>query len=192
MLYQPGKPRPSSVLASALAAGLMFTVASCSHLTPLGPTPPQPRHLGSPIVLQAMRTQAARPAGGCPAGYVTLSAPGNAGPGMCYRKLGTPTTITSAAVSPVSEMPQRSPAGQPPAGPASYGFMVVVPSADVAAVTAVVRQAYDSRGAVDISVADRTWAAPQVIKPFPGRQFQIVLPSRNQTLRLYRILVPPS
>ena len=30
-------PRPASVLASVLAAGLMLTVAGCSHLTPLGP-----------------------------------------------------------------------------------------------------------------------------------------------------------
>ena len=50
------RPRPASVLASMLAAGLMLTVAGCSHLTPLGPdaaaTAPQPSHLRSPIVLR--------------------------------------------------------------------------------------------------------------------------------------------
>ena len=55
MPFQPGKPRSSSVLASVLAAaGIVLTVASCSHVTPLGPTPPPPRHLGSPIVLRAV------------------------------------------------------------------------------------------------------------------------------------------
>ncbi len=83
------------------------------------------------------------------------------------------------------------PAGQQ-SGPPSYGFAVAVPPGDVAAVTAVIRQAYDSRGALDISVAGKTWAAPQVFKPFPGQQFQIFLPSRSQILRLRRILVPPS
>jgi hypothetical protein len=190
MPFQP-PPRLSTATASVLAAGLMLTVASCSHLTPLGPTPPQPRHLGSPIVLQAIRSQPATPAGRCPAGYAALSAPGNPDPGLCYRKLGTPVTITSAAVSSISEGLVTSPAGQP-TGPASYGFAVAVPAADVGAVTAVITHAYDSRGAVDISVADKTWAPPQVIKPFPGRQFQIFLPSRKQALQLRRILVPPS
>ena len=73
-----------------------------------------------------------------------------------------------------------------------YGITVAVPAADVAAVTAVITQAYDSRGAIAISVAGKTWSAPEVIKPFLGRQFQIVVPSRNQFLQLQRILVPPS
>src|SRR6185295_17915879 len=67
MPFQP-PPRPAPVLASVLAAGLMLTAASCSHLTPLGPAAPQPHHLRSPIVLQAMRVQNPTPAGGCPAG----------------------------------------------------------------------------------------------------------------------------
>ena len=233
MPFQPSS-RPSFALASALAAaGLTLTVAGCSQLTPLGPTPPQPSHLGSPIVLQAIRSQPATPAGRCPAGYVVLATPGNLDPGLCFRKLGTPVTITSAAVSSVSEGPTTTPAGpqarsgstpvsgqarpvgtqvsqqarpvgtpasqqaRPVSTPASqqaprvpYGFAVVVPAADVAAVTAVIARAYDSRGAVSISVAGKTWAAPHVIRPFPGRQFQIFLPSRNQALQLRRILVP--
>jgi hypothetical protein len=171
--------RRSSVLASVLAAGLMLTVASCtSHLTPLGPTPPQPRHLGAPIILQVMRSQPATAAGRCPAGYAALSAPGSAG--TCYRKLGTPVTITSAAVSSVSSHGQ----------PASYGFIVAVPTANVAAVTAVIKQAYDSRGALAVNIDGKTWSAPKVLQPFSGRQFQVGLPSRTQALQLYRILVP--
>lgn len=195
MPFQP-PPRPLPVLASVLAAaGIALAVASCSRLTPIGPTPPAPRDLGSPIILQAIRNQPPTPAGGCPGGWAALSVPGTAR--TCYRKLGPPVTITSAGVSPVISGPRVSPPGPPgPAGqqsgPPSYGFAVAVPPGDVAAVTAVIRQAYDSRGALDISVAGKTWAAPQVFKPFPGQQFQIFLPSRSQILRLRRILVPPS
>ena len=184
-------PRPSSVLASVLAAaGIVLTVASCSHVTPLGPDPaatlPQPRHLGSPIILQAMRSQPAEPAGGCPADWVALPVPGS----LCYRKLGTPVTITSAAVSPVFTYHPTSPPGQS-AQPALYGIKVAVLAPDVAAVTAVITQAYHSRGAVAVNVAGRTWAAPQVIKPFPGRQFEIAFLGRNRAMQLYRLLVPP-
>jgi hypothetical protein len=68
--------------------------------------------------------------------------------------------------------------------------MVAVPAADVAAVTAAIRQAYDSRDALGVSAAGRLWEAPQVVGPFPGRQLGITLPSRNQALQLHRILVP--
>jgi hypothetical protein len=195
MPFQP-PPRRRSVLASVLAAaGLMLTVASCAgHITPLGPGGPQPtptlppsRHLGSPITLQVMRSKAATAPGKCPAGYVALAAPGYAG--TCYRSLGTPVTITSAAVSSVSMNGSSPPPGQPK-GPASYGFTVAVPAADVASVTAAIKQAYDARGALAVNVAGKTWEAPQVDAPFPGQQLQISLPSKNQALQLYRILVP--
>ena len=193
MPFQP-RLRRSPLVVSALAAGLVFTVTSCSHLAPLGPNqnppvakrvavpvtmPALPSHLGSPIVLQVMRSQPAPASGKCPAGWVALTAPDSAG--TCYRKLGTPVTITSASLS--SVFPQ----GQP----ASYGFMVVVPAADTAAVTAVIKQAYDARGALAVNVAGRTWSAPQVVGPFSGQQLQITLPTRSQALQLYRILVPP-
>jgi hypothetical protein len=71
-----------------------------------------------------------------------------------------------------------------------YGFIVAVPGADVAAVTAVIRQAYDSGDAVGLSVAGKLWEAPQVRNPFPGQHLQITLLSRNQARQLYRMLVP--
>ena len=195
MPFQP-IPRTPSVMASAVAAaGIMLTIASCaSNIAPLGPDPaantmPPSRHLGSPIILQVMRSQPATARGNCPAGYVALSAAGSAG--TCYRSLGTPVTITSAAVSSVSMNRSSPPAGQPK-GPASFGFTVGVPAADVAAVTAVIKQAYDARGALAISVAGKTWTAPQVLQPFQGQQLQIALPIRNQALQLHRLLVPPS
>jgi hypothetical protein len=220
-------PRLSSVLASALAvAGLMLTIASCSQLAPLGPdsaaTMPPPRHLGSPIIVQVMRSQPPTAAGGCPAGWLAESPPAGSGPRhavaavpvvpqgasaspvppppppppasppppapvTCYRPAGTPVTITSAAVS--SVLTYRPPPGQAK-GPDLYGFIVAVPRADVAAVTAVIRQAHDTGSAVGISVAGKLWQAPQVRRPFPGQQLQITLLSRNQALQLHRILVP--
>ncbi len=181
MPTQP-RPRPSSVLASVLAAGLMLTVASCSHITPIGPaaTTPQPRHLRSPFVLEALRIQPATPAGGCPAGSVALSG----GPGQCYRKTGTPVTITSAAVS--SHLPT------PPPGQATpqYGFIITVPAADQAALTAVTTTAADAHGYLSISVAGRTWLLPRVMAPFTSPHFEIAFASRNQVLQLHRLLVP--
>jgi hypothetical protein len=184
MPYQP-PPRPSPVLASMLAAGLTLAVASCSHLTPLGPAAgrPQLRHLRSPIVLQAMRVQRPAPAGGCPAGFTMLSAPGQ-GP-ECYRPLGAPVTFTTAAVSPG---PTVGPTSPPNAPPSAYGLLIALPASDRAKLTAVTMQAYDSRGALDISVASKTWALPTVTQPFTGGQFEILLPSRNQALQLQRKL----
>jgi len=185
-------PRLPSALASMLAtAGIALAVASCtSHLTPLGPdqaaTMPHPRHLGSPLILQDMRSQPPTATGRCPAGWAAVPVPRGAAPMPCYRPAGTPVTITSAAVSSVLTYPR--PPG-PAKGPASYGFIVAVPGADVPAVTAVIRQAYDTGSAVGISVAGKLWQAPLVWQPFPGQRLQITLLSRNQARQLYRILV---
>ena len=124
----PPMPRQRLALVSALAASLVLTIAGCSHLAPIGPDhspgaappgpvamPASPSHLGSPIILQVMRSQPATPAGGCRAGWVALSVAGTGR--MCGRKLGAPVTITSAAVSSVSTIRPRTPSGQtaPPA-----------------------------------------------------------------------------
>ena len=108
-------------------------------------------------------------------------------PTPCYRPAGTPVTITSAAVS--SVLTYRPPPGQPK-GPDLYGFFVTVPGADVAAVTAIIRQAYATGSAVGISVAGKLWQAPTVRRPFPGQHLQITLLSRNQARELHHILVP--
>ena len=215
-------PRPLSVLASALAAaGVVLAVAGCSNITPLAPDPapvslPPARDLGSPIIVQVMRSQPPTPTGECPAGSVALfgsepnvprvavasSRPVQAGTGStatptpaatppaplagvaCYRPVGTPVTITSAAVSSVTT--NRN---QP--GPAWYVFAVAFPTADVPALTAVIRQAYDSGDAVGMSVAGKLWQAPQPRRKFIAlRAEQINLLSRTQAFQLYRLLVP--
>jgi hypothetical protein len=180
-------PRPLFILASMLAAGLMLTVAGCSHLTPLGPDAgPQPHQLRSPIDLQAMRVQNPTPAGGCPAGSAKLSAPGQS-PG-CYRPLGAPVTITTAAVAPG---PTARPASPSDAPPSEYGLLIALPPADRAELTAVTTQAYDSGGAVDISVAGKTLDLATAQAPLTDGQFTIMLPSRNEVLQLQRLLASP-
>jgi hypothetical protein len=214
--------RPLSVLASALAAaGLMLVAAGCSNITPLGPDPapvrlPPARDLGSPIIIQVIRSRPATPAGKCPAGSVALfgsepnvpraavasSRPVQAGTGStatpappatppapgvgvaCYLLVGRPVTVTSAAVSTVTSYPQQT-------GPAAYGFVVAFPTADVAALTAAIRQAYDSGDALGMSVAGKLWQAPPTRRRFIAlRAEQVNLLSREQALQLYRLLVP--
>jgi hypothetical protein len=217
--------RPLSVLASALAAaGLMLAAADCSNITPLGPESapaslPPARDLGSPIIMQVMRSQPPTPAGECPAGSVALfgsepnvqrfarvgsvavpihggtatlpplprptppTAPPAPGAGVaCYLPVGRPVTVTSAAVSAVTSQ-QTS--------PAAYGFVVAFPAADVAALTAVIRQAYDSGDALGMSVAGKLWQAPPTRSRVTAlRAEQINLLSRAQALQLYRLLIP--
>jgi hypothetical protein len=200
------RPRLPSALASVLvAAGTVLAVASCTgHITPLGPgaTMPQPHHLRSPLILEDMRTQGLvlGQAGGCPAGWVALSG-GPGQPGQCYRKAGTPVTITSAAVSPVVSFRPPPPPGQG-AAPMQYGFSITVPAADVPALTVVLPTGSGPPGpptasAVTsatpipaISVAGRTWILLGYSAPSAGRGFEVTLPSRNQALQLHRILVP--
>jgi len=199
-------PRPWPGLASVLAAaGIALAIASCSHITPLGPDPAatmrQPHHLPSPLILQDMRTQGqVSPPGGCAAGWVTLSGePGQ--PGQCYRKTGTPVTITSAAVSPVVSFRPPPPPGQQ-APPVQYGFSITVPAADVPALAAVLPTGSGPPGPPSasavtsatpiptVSVAGRTWVLLGYAAPSAGGQFDVMLPSRNQALQLYHLLVP--
>jgi hypothetical protein len=218
MPFQP--PRPRSVLVSVVtAAGLVLAVAGCSSITPLGPDPapvslPPARDLGSPITVQVMRPQPPTPAGQCPAGSVALfgsepnvpraavasalpahvqgstatpvpaaAPPASAGV-ACYHPVGTSVTITSAAVSSVTTS-----RNQP--RPARYEFVVAFPAADVAALTALIRQAHDSGDAVGMSVAGKLWQAPQPPRKLIAlRAEQINLLSRNQAFQLYRLLVP--
>jgi hypothetical protein len=229
-------PRPLSVVASALtAAALLLAVAACSTVTPLGPDPspvslPPAHNLGSPIIMQIMRSQPPAPTGRCPADTINLfgsdpyvpratvgarpvgppvpvpagsqviqasaatptptPSPTSATPSArpagvaCFVPLGRPVTITSAAVSSVTTS-----RNQP--GPAWYVFVVAFPAAEVPALTALIRKAYDSGDAVGMSIAGKLWQAPQPRRKFIAlRAEQINLLSRSQAVRLYRLLVP--
>ncbi len=183
---------------------------------------PPARDLGSSIVMQVMRSQPPTPTGRCPAGSVALfgsepnvlrtavassvpvpvpaqpvqgstvtptptATPAAPPAGVaCYLPAGRPVTITSAAVSPVTTY-QHQP------GPAWYGFVVAFPAADVPALTALIRQAYDSGDALGMSVAGKLWQAPQPRRKFTAlRAEQVNLLSRTQAFQLYRLLVPSS
>ena len=172
---------------------------------------PPARDLGSPIIVQIMRSQPPTSTGECPAGSIDLfgsqpnvlraavasarpvhgstpslaATPATPPAGVaCYLPVGTPVTITSAAVSSVTTT-----RNQP--GPAWYAFVVAFPTADVPALTALIRQAYDSGDAIGISVAGKLWQAPQPRQKFIAlRAEQINLLSRTQAVQLYRLLVP--
>jgi hypothetical protein len=203
MPFRP-PPRLPAAVARVLAAGLMLTAASCSHLTPLGPdaaaTLPLPHHLRSPFVLQVVRVPSPAPVGFCPSGYVTLA--GGGSPGMCYRTTGTRVTISSAAVSPVSPLQLPPPPGQQ-AVPVQYAFWITVPAADAPALTAVTttvtgpQRPQGSQGpptasvatsALIISAAGRTWVLVGFGTRFAGRELEVALSSRNQALQLQRTL----
>jgi hypothetical protein len=203
MPFQPPPRLPAAAASVLAAAGIVLAVASCTgHITPLGPdaaaTLPQPHQLRSPLVLQDMRVQQPAPVDSSPAGCVALSG----GPGQCYRKTGTPVTITSAAVSPVSPFrPPPAPGQQ--AAPVQYGFWITVPAADVPALTAIFPTAPASPGPPTarvvtsaasipaISVAGRTWVLQGFATRFTDRELEVFLPSRNQALQLQRILTAP-
>jgi hypothetical protein len=210
----------ATAMAAAGLALALAGCSSIAPLGP-DPAPvnlPSARDLGSPITMQVMRSQPPTPSGQCPAGSVALfgsepnvlraisvrvgiigskgstatptpmattTSPLAPGAGVaCYRPVGTPVTITSAAVSSVTTYSHQP-------GPATYGFVVAFPTADVAALTAAIRQAYDSSDALGMSVAGKLWQAPQPRSKFTAfRAEQINLLSRTQTVQLYRLLVP--
>jgi hypothetical protein len=214
--------RPRSVLASALAAAMVLAGAGCSNITPLGPDPapvnlPPARNLGSPIIMQIMRSQPPTVTGRCPAGSVALfgSDPNvpRAAAGPVHSQLQGNTATPAPAPTPTTPPAQPVgvacylPAGRPVTityaavsavtiernqpGPAWYVFVVAFPTAAVPALTALIRQAYASGDAVGMSVAGKLWQAPQPRRKFNAlRAEQINLLSRDQAVQLHRLLVP--
>ncbi len=195
MRSRPG-PSVTAVLACAMTAGLILTVASCSHGTassagssagssaaPAPATTPAQ----SAFVLGAVSSLPAG-AGGCPAGSVALAG----GPGQCYRQLGTAVTITSAAIGPVITDALRA--------QGLDGFWIVLPAADIAPLKALTATAAAAHANLAITVAGRGWLLPVPGQPFTNGQLEMVLPaagnslpSRNdQVLELHRLLVMPS
>jgi hypothetical protein len=201
-------PRAWSILASVpAAAGIVLVLAGCGHITPLAQTQ-EPQQtvqstpvgepvrvgttqiykLASPIILQVMHSQSPATAGGCMAGSVEVSLPPGAVPMPCYRPAGTPVTITTAGISPVGTIRPAPAPGQQAQPAASYGFMVSVPPPEAAAVTALITRAYDSRGALGVTVGGILWEAPQVLQLFTAQQMQIALPTLGQARQLHDLL----
>ena len=162
---------------TALAA-VALTMAGCSHALPLGPAPAGQHHLNSAIVLQLVLSQ---PAGSCPTGSARLpkAADQFPGSGQCYRRLGKPLTITSAAVTYL----------QQPAANQQPGLGITVPAADKAALMAMTTKAYHSHDLLAIIVAGQTWAVSYSEVPFTGR-FEIRAQNAKHALQLQRTLIP--
>jgi len=118
----------------------------------------------------------------CPAGSARLPRAAEQFPGsnQCYRRLGSPLTITSAAVTYIQQPTQK---------PANYGLMISVPAEERPALTAITAQAYHSGDPVAIIAAGKTWGVPNVAAPFTGR-FEIPAQSSSQALQLQRTLIP--
>ena len=163
-----------------------LTCAGCSHILPLGPAPAAPRHLGSAVTLQLVRTQPPSTAGRCPAGSVTLPAPFANDPQVpdaCFRKTGQPVTITSAAVS-MSYQPSVN------QQPAVYGLNLTVSAAEAPALAAITQQSFVSRDPVAISTAGQTWDVTMTAGPLTNGQFGMWMQSKDQILQLQRELMP--
>jgi hypothetical protein len=183
-------------------AGLMLAVAGCSHVLPLGPAPaptPTPRHLAAAIVMEPGLIQSDTAANGCPAGSVVLSGPGTlisspAGDSsstpssVCYRRLAKPVTFTSAGVT----LYQQPAGNKPVQHPAVWMLRINLPAAEVAALTAITKNAVHSRTQIAIVVAGQTWGVPFTNQPLTNGQFAISTQSRSQALQLQRILLPPA
>ena len=165
-------------------ATITLAIAGCSHALPLGPAPAAQHHLASAIVLQIVLSQPSSPAGRCPAGAARLPRAARAfpGSGQCYRRIGKPLTVTSAAVTYL----QQPAANQQPA---NYGLAITVPAADRAALMAITTKAYHSHDPVAIITAGKTWGIPNVAVPFTDR-FEIPAQSAKQALQLQRTLTP--
>jgi hypothetical protein len=200
-----GSGRRLAAVSIALA-GSVLTVTGCTGgVFPLGPTPPPPTQLASPIVLEPVVSQPEAAAGGCPAGYSTLPGPGST-PGMCYRQQGKAVTFTSARVSmgPVSTTVQQLVPTQSPAPalstvatanpqPTGYTLLITLPAAEAAVLTTLTTTAFNSgNGQIAIIVAGQTWGIPTTLAPLSKGQFLIPAPSKNQALHLEHILVPAS
>jgi hypothetical protein len=179
----PGR-RPAG--AGIAVAALALACAGCSHVLPLGPAPPAPRHLASAVILQLVLSQPPSPAGGCPAGYATLSAPFTDYPEVpdaCYHDLGQPATFTSAAVT-MAYQPAIS------QQPAMYGLNLTLSADQAAALTAITTKAFDTRDQMALSIAGKTWGVFLTAEPLTNGQFGILVQSENQALQLQRILIP--
>lgn len=173
--------------AGIAVAALALTCAGCSHILPLGPAPPAPRHLASAVILQLVLSQPLSPAGRCPAGYATLAAPFTDYPEVpdaCYRKLGQPAMFTSAAVTMAYQPATKQ-------QPALYGLNFTLSATGAAALTAITTEASDSGDQMAVSTAGKTWGVFMTAGPFTNGQFGILVQSENQALQLQRILIPP-
>jgi hypothetical protein len=194
MSLPPARQLGSAIIMQVMRSQPPTPTGRCpvGSVTLFGSDPNVPRAAVASPVPVPVRSQLIQGSTATPAPPPTPMATPPTPPGLpagvaCYLPVGRPVTITSAAVSSVVADPV--PPGQPK-GPTPYGFTVAVPAPDVAAVTALISQAFDSHAALGISVDGKLWEAAQVLRAFPGQQLEIALLTRNQAVKLYRLLIP--
>jgi hypothetical protein len=170
------------VVAAAIPA------AGCTGHRPAGAprtvSGPPVRRLASEIVLEMVtsRPRLAPPPGTaqrsrCPAGLAAMPGPG-ADPARCYRVVGRPVRITSAAIALIRQA----------AGPGSYALAVTVPRDGRRALTAITTRAAGRQLAV--IVAGIAWDIAYIEQPVTEGAFEIPLAGKKQARNLMRMLSP--
>jgi hypothetical protein len=184
MAYQGGPivRRSGTRLAGTGAALAALVLAGCSQVLPLGTSPAPiapPRHLASPIVMQAALIKQRELGTACPAEYTTIPALGNNSsgpPNECYRLTGDPATFTSATVIVDWQ-------------PALWVLRINLLPPDAAALTAIVATTNESRDDIVVTVAGKAWTISRM-QQLPNGQFEIVAgSSKGKALQCQRELL---
>jgi hypothetical protein len=155
-----------SVLAAAgCTSGLPTSSASSGSVPPTRPLAPRIGPLASAIVLQPVVSQLRIPppsgkAGRfrCRPGFAFLPGPGS-NPALCYKQIGKPVTIASAAVFRSEDLPRK------------FSLAITLAPGDRAALTAVTTRAVGHQLA--IIVAGKAWAILVGQTPLTHGMFEI-------------------
>jgi hypothetical protein len=177
--------RAARIRPAAAIAVSVLAAAGCTGGRPSNPVSsvpaPQIRPLGSAIILEPLVSRMrVPPAPGqvgrftCRPGFAFLPGPG-ANPTLCYRQIGKPVTITSAAVFSIEDLPQN------------WGLAITVPPGDRAALAAVSTRAVGHQLA--IIVAGKAWAIVYGQTPLTHGRFEILGLTRTGVSALRRMLV---
>lgn len=174
----------SAAMVGAIAMLSVLTAAGCTGDRPMSPSAgsfSRIRPLRTAIVLEPVVSQfrIAPPPGKvgrfrCRSGFAFLRGPG-ANPARCYRQIGRPVTITSAAIAAVEDLSPK------------WGLVITLPRRERAALAAVSRREVGHLLAV--VVAGKVWEIPYVQTPLPDGMFEIGGLTRTQANLLQRTLV---
>lgn len=172
-------------VASAAVAMSVLAAAGCAGGRPIKPviavSAPQIRSLASAIVLEPVVSRPGIPPTPgkvgrfkCRPGFAFFRGPG-ANPRLCYKPIGKPVTITSAAVFSIEDLPRK------------WGLGITLPSGDRAALAAVSTRAVGHQLA--IIVAGKAWALVYAQTPLTHGRFEIPGLTRTEVNTLRRMLV---
>ena len=98
--------------------------------------------------------------------------------------MGKPLTFTTAGVA-VAEQQARS---QPVEQPASWVVRINLPAAEAAELASVTTRLAGTEDQLAIIIAGQTYAMPVTLQPLTGGEFAFSAESKNQALRVQRLL----